>query len=59
MQGRAQVRVLGLGSEEAMLFGAAVEPTVAVGDMLVAVGQPPMAGHLLRAIETALEGNDA
>jgi hypothetical protein len=53
-----QIQVLGLDTQEAMQVGAAVEPTVAVGDILVAVGQPPMAGHLLRAVEATLERDD-
>lgn len=45
------VQVLGLDSPEAAELGAAVEPTVAVGDLVIAIGQPPLAGHLLRAAQ--------
>jgi hypothetical protein len=51
------VQVLGLDSPEAAALGAAMEPTVAVGDFVIAAGQPPLAGHLLRAAQAALAGD--
>ena len=57
LEGRVTVQVLALDSPEAQALGAALEPTVAVQEMLIAIGQPPMAGHLLRAVEAALESN--
>jgi hypothetical protein len=49
------VRLLPLDSAEAQELGVAVEPTVAVGDLVLAAGQPPLAGHLVRALEAALK----
>ena len=51
---RAEVLVFPLDSEEAQARGALVGPTVAVDDLVVAAGQEPLAGHLVRAIEVAL-----
>jgi hypothetical protein len=45
------VEVLGLNSDEAIMAGAAVEPTVVVDDLIIASGQAPAAGHVIRAVE--------
>ena len=52
---RAEVRAFPIDSEEAQAHGAIVGPTVAVGGLVIAVGRAPLAGHLVRAIEVALE----
>jgi glycerol uptake facilitator protein len=44
------VEVLGLNSDEAIVAGAAVEPTVVVEDLVIATGQAPAAGHVIRAV---------
>lgn len=49
----AEVRVLSPGDEEAEELGLIMEPTVLVGDLVVAVGQAPPAGHLVRALQAA------
>ncbi|MEI6501819.1 MAG: hypothetical protein WCP21_12430 [Armatimonadota bacterium] len=49
------VTVLALDDEAALERGLGMEPAVLVGELLVAVGQAPPAGHLVRAIETALQ----
>ncbi len=54
-EGQARVELCGLDSPEATDCGAGVEPTVAVGDMVLAVGRALPAGHLVRAITLALE----
>jgi len=57
--GRVGVRLLPLDCAEAQELGAAVEPTVAVGDLVLAAGQPPLAGHLVRALEAAVKEGSA
>ncbi len=51
--GPVEVAVLALDGEQALQLGASLEPTIAVDDLIVAVGQAPAAGHLLRALATA------
>jgi hypothetical protein len=43
------VAVLSLASDEAIIAGAAIEPTVAVEDLVISTGQAPAAGHIIRA----------
>lgn len=52
-----QVEVLPLALTDAAALdrGIALEPTILVDELAVAVGQAPPAGHLVRAIETALQ----
>jgi hypothetical protein len=52
--GRAEVQPVALADAAAQALGIGVEPTVLVGDLAVAVGTAPPAGHLVRAIEAAL-----
>lgn len=56
-----QVEVLPLALTDAAAIerGVALEPTVLVDDLAVAVGQAPLAGHLVRAIESALQRKNA
>jgi hypothetical protein len=51
---QATVLVLALDGPEARELGVTLEPTVLVGDLVVAAGQVPPAGHLVRAIAAAL-----
>jgi len=53
-----EIKVLALGSELAEDLGAVADPTVAVGDLVIAVGQVPPAGTWLRAIETLRSATD-
>jgi len=53
--GRVEVCLRALDSLEAERLGAAVDPTVALDELILAAGQPPLAGHLVRALEVALE----
>ena len=55
----AALQVEALSSPADGIYGAAVEPTVVVGDLVVAVGKAPLAGHLVRAIEAALPARSA
>jgi hypothetical protein len=50
-----EVSIIALDDEAALERGLGMEPTVLVGELLVAVGQAPPAGHLVRAIEAALQ----
>ncbi len=52
-----EVRVVGLDEPEAADVGAAVEPTIAVDDLVLCIGQAPPAGHLVRALEAAIGGD--
>ena len=54
-EGRVEVRTLALDDPLAYELAAAIEPTVAVGDLVVATGTPPPAGHVIRAIRAVLE----
>jgi len=58
--GLVTLEALALDAPPARERGIAIAPTVMVDDLVVAVGQAPPAGHLLRAIEAALgrEGAD-
>lgn len=49
-----EVQVVWLDDESAVERGLSMEPAILVGELLVAVGQAPPAGHLVRAIEAAL-----
>jgi hypothetical protein len=51
---RVEVRVVSLDEESAVQRGISMEPAILVGELLVAVGQAPPAGHVVRAIEAAL-----
>lgn len=51
---QVEVRVLSLGDQAALDLGVSIEPTVLVDQLVVAVGQAPPAGHLVRAIDAAL-----
>lgn len=51
---RVEVRVVSLDDEGAVQRGISLEPAILVEELLVAVGQPPPAGHVVRAIEAAL-----
>ena len=53
--GQVEVNVIALDDEAALERGIGMEPAVLVGELLVAVGQAPPAGHLVRAIEVALQ----
>lgn len=55
--GQVEFSVLDLDSDDAMGFGASISPTVAVGDMVIAVGEAPPAGQIKRFIESELEGS--
>lgn len=55
-EGHVQVCVLALDSPEATELAVSVEPTVAVDDLVLATGQAPPAGHILRAVTVAMEG---
>ncbi len=50
----AEVRAVALADPAVAALGIGVEPTVLVGDLAIAVGVAPPAGHLVRAIENAL-----
>lgn len=50
----AEVQTVALDDPEVKTLGIGVEPTVLVGDLAIAVGTAPPAGHLVRAIERAL-----
>lgn len=50
------VEVLPLGSDQAAMVGAAVEPTVAVEDLVITAGQAPVATHIIRAAEALRAG---
>jgi protein-disulfide isomerase len=50
----AQVEAVALNDAGIQQLGIGLEPTVLVGDFVVAVGMAPPAGHLVRAIEAAL-----
>jgi hypothetical protein len=52
----ASVRVEAAALSDAGIqqLGIGLEPTVLVGDFVVAVGMAPPAGHLVRALEAAL-----
>lgn len=52
---RVAISVVALTDDAALERGIGMEPTVLVGDLVVGVGQPPPAGHLVRAIEAALQ----
>lgn len=54
--GRVELSVLDLDSEEALLLGAVVSPTIVVGETAIAVGQVPMAGQIKRYLQAALDG---
>ena len=53
--GEVEVETLALGSDEAIRRGLSLEPAVLVGELLIAVGQAPPAGHLVRALQAALD----
>jgi hypothetical protein len=55
-EGQAELRIVGLMSDEAAAAGVAIEPTVAVDDLILATGQAPPAGHIVRALTVALGG---
>ena len=52
---QVEVSVISLADDAALQLGIGMEPTVVVGELLVAAGQAPPAGHLVRAIEAALQ----
>jgi hypothetical protein len=52
--GQVEVSLAELSDPAALDRGISLEPAVLVGELLVAVGQAPPAGHLVRAIEAAL-----
>ena len=54
--GRVELSVLDLDSEEALLLGAVVSPTIVVGETALAVGRVPMAGQIKRYLQAALDG---
>jgi hypothetical protein len=51
----ARVELVPIDSQRASDLGIAIEPTVAINGLVLAVGQAPSAGHLVRAIEAAVE----
>jgi hypothetical protein len=53
--GQVGVSVLPLTHPAAVERGLSLEPAVLVGDLLIAVGQAPPAGHVVRALEAALQ----
>jgi hypothetical protein len=55
--GQVETRVIGLDDDEAVDFDAAVSPTIMIGDMVISVGAPPLAGQIKRSIEMELEGS--
>lgn len=52
---QVEVVPLALTDDAAFDRGIALEPTILVDELAVAVGQAPPAGHLVRAIETAMQ----
>lgn len=52
---QVEMTIVALDDEAALVRGLGMEPAVLVGDLLVAVGQAPPAGHIVRAIEAALQ----
>lgn len=54
----AEVRALALDDPTVQMLGIGVDPTVLVGDLAIAVGTAPPAGHLVRAIERILAQED-
>lgn len=52
--GQVEVVTAALTDDDALDRGIALEPTILVDELAVAVGQAPPAGHLVRAIETAI-----
>jgi len=48
-----EVSVVALSDPSALERGIGLEPTVMVDDLVVAVGQAPPAGHLVRALQVA------
>lgn len=54
--GQVAFEVLSLDSDQALEMGAAISPTIVVGDIAIAVGQAPLAGQIKRFIEAELEG---
>ena len=57
-EGRVEVRALGLDTPEAEAMGAVLEPTVVVGDLAITTGRAPLAGHVMRALQAALAGDE-
>jgi hypothetical protein len=55
--GQVEACVIGLDDDEALDLGAAVSPTIMVGDTVISVGEPPLAGQIKRFIEMELEGS--
>jgi hypothetical protein len=51
---RVEVRVLSLDDDEALDFGATVAPTIIVGETVISVQEPPLAGQIKRFIELEL-----
>lgn len=51
---QVEICVVALADEAALQRGLGMEPAVLVGELLVAVGQAPPAGHVVRALEAAL-----
>ena len=57
--GQVDVMVVGLMDLAAVERGIGREPAVLVEELVIAVGQAPPAGHLVRAIEAALQRKQA
>lgn len=52
---QASVDVVAADSDEAAQMGASATPTVAVDGLVLSVGRAAPAGHIMRAVELALE----
>jgi hypothetical protein len=49
-----ELQVIGLEDDAALDFGVVVAPTIMVGDTVISVGEPPLAGQIKRYIELEL-----
>ena len=49
-----RLQVIGLDDDEALDLGVAIAPTIMVGDTVISVGEPPLAGQIKRYIELEL-----
>jgi hypothetical protein len=49
-----ELQVIDLEDDAALDFGVAIAPTIMVGDTVISVGEPPLAGQIKRFIELEL-----
>ena len=49
-----ELQVIGLDDDEALDLGVGIAPTIMVGDTVISVGEPPLAGQINRYIELEL-----